>query len=373
MDQGGAAATVGTVTRAAGTRTRLALAVSRRFRLTLLLLVLWFGALPLAYVVRYPEPISFGQALHHVYFLLFGQPSLAYVDDWIVEGMNLLIPPIGIVTVVDGAVRFSYLFQARARAEREWVEVLAESLRGHVVVCGAGRVGYRVALELRKLGREVVVAEKRADAPCAQVLRDEGVPVLFEDIRNPGALVRLNVAHAESIVCATDDDLANLNAALDARRLAPGIRIVLRLFDDDLVARVRDNFQAEAFSTSALAAPDLALAALDPRIVHSFQLGAHLMVVSRFFVWTPLATLTLSQLRDRFGGLALSMRRGAAAEVLHPPGATQLQAGDEVVVQCRYEEYVALRAFTGESKAPLAATAAAAAASVAAPAARGGT
>jgi len=366
MTAGALAGSRRTAARSSGTRTRLALAVARRFRLTMLLLVLWFGALPLVFVVRYPEPISYGEALHHVYFLLFGQPSLAYVDDWIVEGMNLLIPPIGIVTVVDGAVRFSYLFQARARAEREWVEVLAESLRGHVVVCGAGRVGYRVALELRKLGREVVVAEKSAAAPCAQVLRDEGVPVLIEDIRNPGALVRLNVAHAEAIVCATNDDLANLNAALDARRLAPGIRVVLRLFDDDLVARVRDNFQAEAFSTSALAAPDLALAALDPRIVHSFQLGEHLMVVSRFVVGAPLAALTLSQLRDRFGGLALSMRRGAAAEVLHPPGATQLEPADEVVVQCRYEEYVALRAFTGEAKAPLALAAAASSAATAA-------
>lgn len=334
-------------------RARYAWAVAWRFRFTLGLVAVWFGVLPLFFVARYPGGVSFGRALHHVYFLLFGQPSLDYVDDWVLEVLNLLIPPLGLVAVVDGVVRFSYLFNARKRADREWIEVLAESLRGHVVVCGAGRVGYRVTLELRKLGRDVVVVEKRADAPFVQVLRDLGVAVLIDDIRSTGSLQRVNVAAAEAIVCATDDDLSNINVALDARKLNADVRVVMRLFDDDLVERVRDNFKAEAHSTSALAAPALALAALDPRIEHSFHVGEHLMVVSRFTVGPALAPLNLSALRDRFGGLCLSMKRGDAAEVLHPQGNTPLQAGDELVVQCRHTEYVALRKFVGEEKPPL--------------------
>jgi hypothetical protein len=55
----------------------------------------------------------------------------------------------------------------------------------------------------------------------------------------------MNVKAASAIVCATDDDLANLNIALDARRFKPDIRVVIRLFDDDLVAKVRDTFKAE--------------------------------------------------------------------------------------------------------------------------------
>ncbi len=337
-------------------RFRYAWAVGWRFRLTLALMVVWFGLLPLIYVARYPGGVSFGRALHHVYFLLFGQPSLDYVEDWVLEVLNILIPPLGLVTVVDGVVRFSYLFNARKRADREWIEVLAESLKGHVVVCGAGRVGYRVTLELLKLGREVVVVEKRADAPFAQVLRDLNVAVLIDDIRSQGSLQRVNVMKAEAIVCATDDDLSNLNVALDARKLNPQVRVVLRLFDDDLVERVRDNFMAEAHSTSALAAPALALAALDPRIIHSFHVGEHLMVVSRFIVGAPLAPLNLSAVRDRFGGLTLSMRRGGskAPEVLHPQGNTALQLGDDLVVQCRHSEYLDLRKFTGEERPPLA-------------------
>ena len=332
---------------------RYARAVAWRFRFTFALVFVWFGLLPLVFVARYPGDISFGRALHHVYFLLFGQPSLDYVDDFLIEVLNIVIPPLGLVAVVDGVVRFSYLFNARKRSDREWIEVLAESLKGHVVVCGAGRVGYRVTLELQKLGRDVVVVEKRADAHFAQVLRDLGVAVMVDDIRAPGALHRVNVAHAEAIVCATDDDLTNINVALDARKANADVRVVMRLFDDDLVARVRDNFKAEAHSTSALAAPHLALAALDPRIIHSFHVGPHLMVVSRFTVGPALQPLNLSNLRDQYGGLTLSMKRGTAPEVLHPQGNTALQLGDELVVQCRHEEYLALRRFVGEEKAPL--------------------
>ena len=333
---------------------RYAWAVAWRFRFTAVLLLFWFGLLPLIYMARYPGGPSFGRSLHHVYFLLFGQPSLDYVEDWVLEVLNLLIPPLGLATVVDGVVRFSYLFNARRRAEREWIEVMAESLREHVVVCGSGRVGFRVTQELRRLGRDVVVVEKRADAPFAAVLRDQGVAVLIDDIRSPGSLQRVNVAKAAAIVCATDDDLSNLNVALDARKLNPDIRVVMRLFDDDLVERVRDNFRAEAHSTSALAAPAFALAALDPRVLHSFHVGEHLMVVSRFVVGAALAPLNLSALRDRFGGLTLSLQRGASPEVLHPPGNTALQDRDVLVVQASYPDYLALRRFVGEERPPLA-------------------
>ena len=319
---------------------------------------LLFGALPFVYVWRFPEqdgapPLTYGNALHHVYFLLFGQPTFRYIDDVVLTVLNFVIPPFGLATVVDGVVRFSYLFSARRRAEPEWIELVSESLRNHIIVCGAGRVGYRLVLELQKLGRDVVVIEKRADSNFGGVLQGMNVPVLIDDARSPQALVKLNIAHAEAILCATDNDLTNINVALDARKLNPEIRVVLRLFDDDLVERVRDTFKAEAHSTSALAAPHFALSALDPRIIHSFHVGEHLMVVSRFVVNAPLMALNLSKLRDQFGGLTLSMKRGSAPEVLHPQGNTELKLGDELVVQCRYSEYVALRAHTGEARAPL--------------------
>jgi Trk K+ transport system NAD-binding subunit len=338
-------------------RLRYVAAVLRRFRITLAFMLLLVVVLPLVYVWQYHSPehphIGYGHALHHVYFLLFGQPSLEYVDIPLIVALDIIIPPLGIATVVDGGVRFGYLFFAKHKAEREWIEVIAEALKEHVVVCGAGRVGYRVTLQLLELKRPVLVVDQNEKAQFVATLRDMKVPVLIDDVRNPLALKRLNLQNAEAIICATNDDLTNLNVALDARKTKRDLRIVLRLFDDDLVERVKENFSAEAHSTSALAAPAFALTALDPRIMNSFHVGPHLMVVSRFEANEKLVGMTIGDVRDRHGGLTLGLRQRGAEEQLHPPGSVKIAAGDLLTVQCRYEEYRALREFTGERVPPL--------------------
>ena len=336
---------------------RYLVALLRRFRTTAVVALLLFGFMPLLYHRRHlgPDghPVSLVKAFRHVYFLLYGQPSLD-VDDPLLVVCDMIIPPVGIAVLVDGVVRFAYLFFARHRQDKEWFEVIAETLKGHVVVCGAGRVGYRVVAQLLALGREVVVVEKRAEAAFVTVLHDEKVPVLIDDIRSPQCLPRTNVKKAAAIVCATDDDLANLNIALDARKMNPDIRVVIRLFDDDLVAKVRDTFKAEALSSSSLAAPAMALAALDPRIIHSFRIGGHLMVVSVFEADKGLPGLTISDVRDRLGALTLAMRRkGSREEWLRPSGDTRIEAGDALTLQAEYQEYRRLRAFTHEVEAPV--------------------
>lgn len=337
-------------------RLRYLRALAWRFRVTIVLgLLLTFGAPALFHLLyRLPDGrrISFLEAVHHTYFLLYGQPSLPYVDSLLIEALNLVIPPFGIAVVVDGFVRFAYLFFAKRRSDREWIEVISQTYEGHVIVCGAGRIGFRVATQLVVLGEEVVVVEKREDAAFVGALRDLGLPVLIDDIKSQKTLERVNLRKASAIVCATDDDLANLNVALDARKEHPSIRVVIRLFDDDLVAKVRDTFKAEALSSSALAAPAMALAALDPRIVHSFQLGPVLMVVSPFTVTPTLAGSTLGQLHERFHALALSRARDARSDSL-PDEATVLVVGDVVVVQASYDDYRSLRAHTGESRPPV--------------------
>jgi Trk K+ transport system NAD-binding subunit len=324
---------------------------------TVVLGTMLFILAPLAVKALYVGPagerIRYGEAIHHVYFLLYGQPSLPYVDVPLLEALNVLIPPFGILVLVDGMVRFAYLYFAKHRDDKEWIAVVTQTMRGHVVVCGAGRIGYRVTEQLLEVGREVCVVEKREDAPFIGVLRDKGVAVLIDDIKSSAALKRTNVENAAAIVCATDDDLANLNVALDARKVNNNIRVVIRLFDEDLVAKVRETFKAEALSSSALAAPAMALSALDPRILHSFQVNGHLLVISRFVADHGLPELTLNEVRDSFGGLTLALERPEAEEVLHPKGNTKVNRGDVLTLQLRYEDYRKLRDFTGEADPPI--------------------
>jgi Trk K+ transport system NAD-binding subunit len=167
--------------------------------------------------------------------------------------------------------------------------------------------------------------------------------VLIDDVRAAGALERANAQKARSIVCATDDDLANLNVALDARKLRAGIRVVMRLFDDDLVEKTRTSFEAQAFSTSALAAPALAMAALDPSIKNSFEVGGRLMVVAELAIAGGLCGRSVAQLRDESGVLIIHMVRKTGETIFDPPGPCCFEPGDQVTVQATLQAWQGLR------------------------------
>jgi voltage-gated potassium channel len=324
----------------------------RRFKLTffsLALLVFGGGTLIWRFYAQIGQPIPWSRAIFNAYFLLFAQPTMEIPDYPPLEALFTVIPPLGILTVAEGLVRFAFLFFAKNRNDKEWFTVLAQTLKDHVIVCGAGRVGFRVFEQFVKLDVPMVMIEREEQAPFVSTIRAAGVPVLIEDVRDARALEQANIRSARAIVCATDDDLANLNIALDARRIHPGIRVVMRLFDDDLVAKAKEAFQVEAFSTSALAAPALAAAALDPAVRNSFEVRGLLMVVADLEVDAMLENQTVAELRDGSSLLILSLLRTDGSLHFNPAGTIRLARGDHVTVQATLAAYRELRERMGRA------------------------
>src|SRR5262249_91431 len=102
-------------------------------------------------------------------------------------------------------------------------------------------------------------------------IRGMGVPVILADARRRDVLEQANIAQARAIIIATNDDLANLEIALDSRTLRPDIRVVLRLFDENLSPKIQKGFNIQcAFSTSAIAAPVFAAAVTERNVINSF-------------------------------------------------------------------------------------------------------
>lgn len=310
----------------------------KRFRVSLVLmaiaqfggsLVLWMGS---------SEPISFTKAMGAVYFLMMGETTLDLPDSPALMLVMVIIPPLGLAIVADGLVRFAYLFFAKHRHDKEWIAVLSETLSDHVIVCGAGRVGSRIVAQLVRLDVDLVVIEKNDSSPFVQTLRNMGVPILIDDVRSDAALRSTNVARARTVICATDDDLTNLNVALDARRLNPGVHVVMRFFDEDLVNKVKEAFGVEALSTSTLSAPTFAASALDPSIVHSFEVADELVVVAHRIVAEPLAGLTVAEAREKHDIIVLQMA-SSAGDVRSARSRDRLTAGDRIVVQAVLADY----------------------------------
>ena len=139
-----------------------------------------------------------------------------------------------------------------------------------VVLCGLGRVGWRVLGSLRAAGLPVVVIDINTDPTDPRL---NGVTAFKGDCRRTELLEAAGVKDARAVVIATSDDLVNISTALLVRRMAPAARVVVRMFNQNLVTRFHGAVKnTVALSVSALIAPMLALTAVTGDAVGAFKL-----------------------------------------------------------------------------------------------------
>lgn len=139
---------------------------------------------------------------------------------------------------------------------------VAERGHGHVVVAGAGNIGFRVARILAGRGQRIVVVERDADSHNAMALRAEGHHVIIADASLDETLALAGVENAIAVLALTDADAVNLSVALAVRGRARPIPVVARLASPELAAHVAARGDALAASSVTIAGEAFARAAL---------------------------------------------------------------------------------------------------------------
>ena len=138
---------------------------------------------------------------------------------------------------------------------------------GHVIVVGLGQVGFRMCLEMRRLGVPPVAIEQDPDAPQVHLAKAAGIPVVIGSGVDRGLLEGLRLTRAHAVAAVTSDDLVNIAVSVAALAIGPHVRIVLRAGDDDAVTETRALFPigevrdvnrigAETFAAIVLGAPE---------------------------------------------------------------------------------------------------------------------
>lgn len=311
--------------------------------LVLFTVVLFGGALIFSLI--YPDPdnpanhLPYADALYASFALIFFETLLPFPDVWYFQIFFFLIPIIGLLAVVDGVLRFSGAFINKKSRGQKWQVAMASTYQNHIIVCGAGKIGYRVVLELLKYERDVVVIEADENGRFVEKIKNLNIPFLFADARRSENLYKAGVEKADAIIPATDDELANLDIALDAREINPQIKVVLRMFDGDLARRVEKGFGIHtAFSGSALAAPVFATAALRLNIKHSFYIGENLLHLSeiKIAVTSDLIGYTIDKLTHEIDCSLVSYQHQDVTS-LHPDAEQQIFAHDTILVLASLE------------------------------------
>ncbi|MCY7314445.1 MAG: cation:proton antiporter [Rubrivivax sp.] len=137
----------------------------------------------------------------------------------------------------------------------------AALLAQQVVLVGYGAVGRRVAAALRERGVPLVVVEQQRER--AEALREEGLAVVYGDAAEPRVLVQAHVATARLLVVAASEG-TDVRPMIDtARRLNPGIGIVVRAADEDVARYLLAEGALHAVHARAAVADQLVLHVLE--------------------------------------------------------------------------------------------------------------
>lgn len=256
---------------------------------------------------------DFQTTLYTVYRQLFFEPTDSLPGRPVGRAIAWLTPLVGVVLVAQGLVKVGgAVFERNARREL-WDKIMTDQMRGHIVVCGLGHVGYRVVEELRRLGEEIVGLEINEEGSFIEAVRAWGIPVYIGDARRDELLVACAVARAKAVVCATSNDLANLEIALDSKRMNPDVRVVMRMFDQRLAGKVGGALELdESFSTSALAAPLIAIQSSHAGVRSAYRVDSEVRLTAEAVIGPGLAGTSVSAVEDEVP-CRIVQRRGVHA------------------------------------------------------------
>jgi len=139
-----------------------------------------------------------------------------------------------------------------------------ESLMGHYILCGYGRVGQHIADDLEDAGASFVIIEK--DLAAAEKAQERGFMVIQADATSDEALKQAGIEKARGLVTALSGDAENLYITLTARELCPHLFIVSRVNAEESAFKLRRAGADRVISPHSIGGRRMAAMLLKPMV-----------------------------------------------------------------------------------------------------------
>jgi len=237
-----------------------------------------------------------------------------------------------------------------------------ESLQGHAIICGFGRVGRRVAAEFDAIGTPYVVVDRNPDS--VEAAREIGALVVDGDGTNDADLRRAGIERAAALVASVDSDEASLFITLSARSMRPELTIVARSALDATARKLLlagANHVVQPYATAGL---QMANVVLKPHVAAFLDIattaGGEIpelrfeeILVSRDCEPCGKSIREL-RIRDLTGALVVAIRRTDGHLEVTPSPDVVFEAGDVLIGVGTTEEMARLEALFEPREVPVA-------------------
>jgi voltage-gated potassium channel len=269
-----------------------------------------------------PLPLSPAGRNFSIFFMVLGVGTAGYL----------------LSTAVQSLVRSEVLAAyGERRRQREM-----SKLKGHYIICGAGRVGRRIVREMQRAGVPFLVIESNA-ALAAQLLLPDTL-LLIRDATLDETLVEAGVERATGLAACLPDDAGNLYIVLTARTLNPKLRIVARAVEESAEPKLVRAGANRVIAPIIIGSHRMAQALLKPAVAdfmdsitaETLDLAFEEVEVAP---GSPLEGLKLkdTNIRAQLDVVIAAIRRAGGEMIFNPSGDTQIRADDMLICIGRAE------------------------------------
>jgi len=251
---------------------------------------------------------------------------------------GLIIAGVAIVFLLIGALTQALLeFELSKVFGRRKMEREIASLKDHYIICGAGRVGSSVALELARKPYPFVIVETN-ERSLAEL--DPKWPVIVGDAASDKVLLHAGIERARGLVAATTTDATNIYIVLTAKSIKSSVKIIARASEERAEKHLKTAGADVVISPYAAAGHRIAQSFVRPNVLDFLDLatsrsGTFEMLIEEIHVGrqSSLAETTVggSGIHHQFGIMILAIRGVGGDTRFNPRAHEPIHAGDYLI------------------------------------------
>jgi voltage-gated potassium channel len=173
----------------------------------------------------------------------------------------------GIGTLFYGLATVAEFFvsgQLSGLLDQRRIQKMIDSYTDHFIVCGYGRVGRRVARDLRSSNAQVVVIDP--NPANRETARHDGVAYIEAQASHDEILLHAGIERAHAVIACVDSDAENIFIALTARELSSKVRVIARAAIEETERKLIHAGADEVISPYTMAGTEMARLALSPAL-----------------------------------------------------------------------------------------------------------
>jgi voltage-gated potassium channel len=300
-----------------------------------------FGTTGFVLIEHYPVFDAFYMTLTTVTTVGYGEIRALSFGGRVFNSFLILFGVMIMLLAVGGMTQTVIELELNQFFGKRRIKNMIEKLKGHIILCGYGRVGRGAAEELVKAGTPFVLVDR--DEERVERAIKAGMLAVLADASRDETLRDVGIERAGGLIATLASDADNLFLIMSAKSLNPKLFLSARVDEEESEQKLRRAGADFVFSPYNSTGHRMAQALLKPHVqqflhftTQSVGLDAGIEQV-RVSDGCAFADHTLAEMQGRtdVGVIVLAIRRAGGEMLFNPPDEAKIGIGDHLIVMGR--------------------------------------